>query len=111
MTLSVAEAESTAGVMIVQDMLYIYHLLKSLELEVKLPMDLEMDNTGGVDLANNWSVGGRMHHVDIRNYFLRELKEQVLLIIKHVPGELNDADIFTKNVSGPVFNQHKQSYI
>ena len=42
--------------------------------------------------------------MDVHNYFLHELKEQGLLIIKHVPGELNDADIFTKNVLGPVFN-------
>ena len=69
-TLSVTEAESAAGVMIAQDMLYIYCLLKPLELEVKLPMVLEMDNKGAVDLANNWSVGGRTRHVDVRNYFL-----------------------------------------
>ena len=83
-TLSVTEAESTAGVMIVQDMVYIYCLLKSLELEVKLPMVLEMDNKGAVDLANNWSMGGRTRHMDVYNYFLHELKEQGLLIIKHV---------------------------
>ena len=91
-TLSVTEAESAAGVMIAQDMLYIYRLLQSLELEVKLPMVLEMDNKGAVDLANNWSMGGRRHHVDMCNYSLRELKEQGLLIIKHVPGELNDVE-------------------
>ena len=67
------EAESAAGVMIAQDMLYIYRLLRSLELEVKLPMVLEMDNKGAVDLANNWSMGGRTCHVDICNYFLCEL--------------------------------------
>ena len=86
-------------------------MLKSLELEVKLPMVLEMDNKGAVDLANNWSVGGRTRHVDVRNYFLRELKEQGLLVIKHVPGELNNADIFTRNVSGPTFNRHIPLYM
>ena len=43
-TFSVMEAESAAGVMIAQDMLYIYRLLQSLGLEVNLPMVLEMDN-------------------------------------------------------------------
>ena len=74
-------------------------------------MVLEMDNKGAVDLANNWSMGGRTHHVDVCNYFLRELNEQGLLIIKHVPGELNDMDIFTKNVSGPTFNCHIPRYV
>ena len=90
---------------------YIYRLLQLLELEVKLPMVLEMDNKGAVDLANNWNMGGRTCHVDMHNYFLHELKEQGLFIIKHVPGELNDVDIFTNNVLGPVFNQRIPLYI
>ena len=47
------EAEGAAGVMVAQDMLYVYRLLQSLGLEVELPMILEMDNKGAVDLANN----------------------------------------------------------
>ena len=74
-TLSVTEAESPAGVMVAQDMLYTFRLLKLMGSEVELPMVLEMDNKGAVDLANNWSVGGRTRHMDVRNYFLRELKD------------------------------------
>ena len=70
-TLSMIEAEGAAGVMVAQDMLYVYRLLQSLGLEVELPMILEMDNKGAVDLANNWSVGGRTRDVDVRNNFLR----------------------------------------
>ena len=71
--LSVTEAESAAGMMIAQDMLYVYRLLLSLGLKVELPMLLEMDNKGAFYLANNWSVGGGIRHVDVRNFFLREL--------------------------------------
>ena len=105
-TLSVTEAEIAAGVMVAQDMLYIYHLLESLDLKVELPMVLEMDNSGTVDIANSWSMGGRMHHVDVRNYFLCELKDQGLLVIKDIAGEINDANIFTKNVTSAVLNRH-----
>ena len=69
-TLSVTEAKIAAGVMVADDMLYVYRLLESLELEVELPMVLEMDNSGAVDIPNSWSVDGRMCHVDVRNYFL-----------------------------------------
>ena len=58
-TLSVCEAEGGAGVMTAQDMLYTFNLLTSVGLKVELPMILEMDNKGAVDLANNWRVGGR----------------------------------------------------
>jgi hypothetical protein len=53
-----------------QDMLYMKNVLQSLGLKVKLPMVLEMDNQGAVNLANNWSVGGRTRHIDVNSVFL-----------------------------------------
>jgi hypothetical protein len=38
-------------------MLYVWNVLESMGFKVKLPMTLEMDNKGAVDLANNWSIG------------------------------------------------------
>eukprot|EP00956_Cyclotella_meneghiniana_P017441 scaffold28424_cov41-Cyclotella_meneghiniana.AAC.1 len=81
-------------------------------LKVKLPMVLEMDNKGAVDLANNYSVGGRTRHVDARFFYLRELKEEEgLMVIKHVPGIENDADIFTKNVDAQTFERHLPAFV
>ena len=74
-------------------------------------MVLEMDNSSAVDIVNSWSVGGRMHHIDVRNYFLWELKDQGLLVIKHIEGEKNDANILTKNVTSAVFDRHVPLYI
>ena len=105
-TLTVSEAEGAAGVMVAQDMLYVYCLIQSLGLEVELSMILDMDNKGAVDLANNWSVGGRKRHVDIRNHFLRELKDMGLIICGYPPRPENDADIFTKNVTAAIFEKH-----
>ena len=110
-TLSVTEAESAAGVMVAQDMLHVMRLLVSLGLKVKLPMLLEMDNKGAVDLANNWSVGGRTRHVDVHNYFLRDLKDEGILRIQHVPGDDNDADIFTKNVTAAIHEKHIPKFV
>jgi hypothetical protein len=70
------EAEGAAGVTEAQDMLYVYNVLKSLGLKVRLPMILEMDNKGAVHLANSWSVGGHTRHVDVRMFFLQELKDR-----------------------------------
>ena len=58
-TMSVTESEQSAGVVTAQDMIYIYRLIISAQCKVALPMVLEMDNKGVVDLANNWSFGGR----------------------------------------------------
>ena len=87
-----------------------YQLLESIGLQVELPMLLEMDNKGAVDLANNWSVGGRTRHDEVRNHFFRDLKDEGLLIIRHVPGGENDADI-SKNVTTPIFQRHLPTFV
>ena len=44
--------------------------------------------------------------MDVRNHFLHELKDEGLIVVKHVPGDENEADIFTKNTTASVFNKH-----
>jgi hypothetical protein len=103
--LSVCEAEQTAGVLCAQDMLYVWHILESMGHKVKLPMILEMDNKGAVDLANNWSIGGRTRHVDVRQCFLQEPKESKVMDIRWIKGSENNTDAFTKNLDGPAFEK------
>ena len=109
--LSLTEAKMVAAVMVAQDMLYVYWLLELVGLNIELAMVLEMNDSGAVDIANSWSVSGKTRHVDVQNYFLRKLKDQGLLVIKHIPGDTNDADIFTKNVTSAMFNQHVPLYV
>jgi hypothetical protein len=99
-----------AGVTCAQDMLYTKNVLESIGLQVELPMVLEMDNRGAIDLANNWSVGGRTRHVDVRNNFMRELKEAGILVVEWVSGEDNDADMHTKNLGNPKFDRFASVY-
>ncbi|KAL7474764.1 hypothetical protein ACHAW6_000717 [Cyclotella cf. meneghiniana] len=105
-TLSVTEAELAAVVTMVQDMMYVYRVIKSMGLYVELPMTAELDNSGARDLANSWSVGGRTWHVDVQIFFLRELKEDGMIVFKHIPGHANEADIFTKNVDATTLHAH-----
>jgi hypothetical protein len=62
--LSVTEAKLFAAVMAVQDILFIMRIIESMGLRVKKLMVLEIDNKGAKDLVNNWSVGGRLRHVE-----------------------------------------------
>jgi hypothetical protein len=103
--LSICKAEQSSGVLCAQDMLYCKNMLESMGLKVKLPMLLEMDNKDAVDLANNWSVGGRMRHVNVQQCFLQELKETKIMDIHWIKGSENDADVFTKNLDGPAFEK------
>jgi hypothetical protein len=109
-SLFTTKAETYAGVTCVQDMLYMKNILESLGLRVKLPMVLEMDNQGAVYLDNIWSVGGSTRHIDVKLVFLRELKEAGVLVIKWIADAVNEADIFTKNLDGPAFQQYTRIF-
>jgi hypothetical protein len=54
------KAELNAAVLCMQDMIYWKNTLESIRLKVELPMILEMDTKGAVDLVNSFRVGGRM---------------------------------------------------
>lgn len=80
-------------------------------LKVELPMILEVDNKGAVDLANNWSAGGRTKHMHVRFLWLRELKEQGLLKVIWLSGAENSADLFTKNLPVADFKKHRKTFV
>ncbi len=98
-----------AAVLCVQDMLYQWNMLESIGLKVELPMILEMDNKEVFNPVNVFSVGGCTQHIDVKQCFLQELKEAEVLVVKWIPGWANEADIFTKNLDGPLSNT-MQSY-
>jgi hypothetical protein len=74
-------------------------------------MILEMDNKGAVDLVNSFSVRGCAQHIDIKQCFLQELKEAKVLVVKWIPGSENEANIFTKNLDGPLFKCYAELFL
>ncbi len=82
--------------------------LVSIRLKVEFPTILEMDNKGAVNLVNSFSVGGHTQHINVKQCFLQELKETKVLVVKWIPGSANEADIFTKNLDGPLFKRYAE---
>ena len=109
--ISVTEAELFSATSNAQDMLYAKRTVESIGLKVELPMILESDNKGMVDLVNNHSVGGRTRHIETRQYFLRQLKEDNIIKVVWTPGKTNSSDIFTKNLPRAEFEQKAQPYV
>jgi hypothetical protein len=89
-------------------MIYGKKLLESIGLKVQLPMILEIDSKGAVDFINSFRVGGRTCHIDVKQCFLRELKEAKQLIFNWIPGSEHNADMFTKNLDGPLFKKYAE---
>jgi hypothetical protein len=109
--ISVTESEVIQAVECAQDMLYVYRVLKDMGLTVQLPMILEIDNSGAVDIFNNWASSGRTRHMDVRMKFLRELKEANLIRTVWCSTHTNETDVFTKNCPGPLFNKHITKFV
>jgi hypothetical protein len=84
-------------------MMYHRNTPESIRLKVELSMILEIDNKGAVNLVNSFSVGGCKQHINVKQCFLRELTEAKVLVVKWIPGSENEADIFAKNLDGPLF--------
>eukprot|EP00957_Ditylum_brightwellii_P205908 15345960-Ditylum_brightwellii.AAC.1 len=109
--LSVTEAELFAAVQCAQDMMCAMCVLNGMGLQVKLPMILYIDNKGAKDFVNNWSVGGRTRHIEVKQYFLRELREAGIVECRWKSGDDMCADIFTKNCPGPLFEKHASKFV
>jgi hypothetical protein len=107
----VTEAELFAATNNAQEMLYTKRIIESLGLHVQFPMILEVDTKGTVDLVNKYSVGWRTRHVETRQYFMRQLKEENIIKVIWTPGELNSSDLYTKNMARADLEKHKKAYV
>ena len=106
MSLATTKAELNAAVMDLKDALLMKNIPKSLELKVKLSILTSIDNSRAVDIGINWRVGGRTHHVKVKQNCLWKLKEAGIIELQVVSTVSNDADMFMKIHVGPEHNKH-----
>ena len=63
------------------------------------------DNKGAITLAKDNKFHARTKHIDLRYHFIREAVEDGKIAMKYIPTEDNVADIFTKALGKPKFQQ------
>jgi hypothetical protein len=63
--------------------------------DVAKPTLIYNDNQGSVDWSKGWD-NRRMRHMNIRKMAVRDAREHREINIKHIEGEINPADILTK---------------
>jgi hypothetical protein len=56
-------------------------------------------------------MNGRTRHVEVKQFFLRELKEAGLIICEWCSGTEMSSDIFTKNSTGVLFEKHIPKFV
>jgi hypothetical protein len=108
-TLSTSEAEYVAMSEAVKEIRFVYYLLESLGISVKLPIIVRIDNIEAIFMAENASSGVRTRHIDTRYHFIREHIEDGFIQILFVRTSDNEADIFLWETYGEVFRQWSQT--
>ena len=109
--LSTSEAEYMALSEVVKELNFIVQLLQTMNVEVELPITVHVDNVGAVWLSNNRTTSDRTKHIDIRTSFVKEYQEDGKIIIKFVKSEDNEANIFTKNITNAIFQNHEKKLV
>ena len=110
-TLSSSEAEYVALSEAAKDIKFVYQLLRSIGIEVTLPITVRVDNVGAIFMSENTSTSGRTKHVDIRYRYVNEMVLDGFLKIVFVKTKENVADIFTKNVTSDVYRTLVKNFI
>ena len=82
-----------------------------MQLKVKLPMIVECDNKEEVDLVNGYQVGAGTKHINIRNFFVRDLKDDGIIVVKWIATEDNETDILTKNAKEALYHKHVKTFV
>jgi hypothetical protein len=93
------------GVVLV-DGCFTRRVVESMGLKVQLPMRIEIDSKGAVDLAS-WTATNSTRHIATRINFLRELKAHRTVSVVWISNQFMSSDIFTKNVGGQSFVRHR----
>jgi hypothetical protein len=105
-TLSSSEAEFVALSEAAKEVKFVYQILQSMGVRVVLPIVIRVDNIGAIFIGSNVAVSQRSKHIDVRYHFVREFVHGGFLRIIFVRTKENDADIFTKNLSGELHDIH-----
>ncbi|THH00740.1 hypothetical protein EW145_g7032 [Phellinidium pouzarii] len=95
-TLSTTEAEYISAVQSGQEIIWLCNLLSEFGYEFTGPSTLYVDNQSALAVARNPEHHGRMKHLDLRHYWLRDVVEAGDIDIKYLPTKSMPADIMTK---------------
>ena len=99
--LSTTEAEYISAVKAGKEVVWMHQLLAELGFPLSGPSVLHMDNQSAINVAKNPEHHGRMKHLDLRFFWLRDQVKARVLVPHFVGTENMPADILTKALDIP----------
>ncbi|PKU66971.1 putative mitochondrial protein [Dendrobium catenatum] len=102
---SSTESEYRALAALTSDIIWLRRLLTDFGIPQNYPTNLYCDNMSAIALANNPVFHSRTKHVEIDQKFVRDNIQQHHIILHPLSTKDQIADIFTKSLSTPRFQE------
>jgi hypothetical protein len=97
--LSTSEAEFIAAVEAGKEIFWMRNILKEFGYKIDGPSLLHCDNQSAIQVAKNPEHHGRMKHLDLRFFWLRDAVENGAITVSYLPTGEMPADALTKPLS------------
>ena len=95
--LSVGEGETYAATAGIMEFMSISYINDEMHLEdFPKPMVINMDSTVAESFMKNSCLKTKMKHIDVRQTWVRTIRDASIAVPRHIKSEDNLADIFTK---------------
>ena len=98
-TLSTTEAEYVSATSAGQEILWLRNLFAELGFPLQGPSSLCLDNQSALAVTKQPEHHGRMKHLDLRFYWLRDAVKAGLIAPRYISTKSMPADIMTKSLS------------
>ena len=95
----------------VKEVMFVTQLLESMQIMVKYPVMVRVDNVGAIFMASNIMTTSHTKHVDIWYNFVNEYVEDGIVKIIFIKLADNDSDILTKNLSTELHEKHARKMV
>ena len=110
-SLSSSEVEYIALSEAVEEVMFVAQLLESMQIVIKYPVMVRVDNVGAIFMASNIKTTSRTKHVDVWYKYVNEYVEDGIVKIIFVKSTYNDSDILTKNLSAELHKKHARKMV
>ena len=110
-TMSSCEAELVALCDLAIELLHIVEVVAFLGHRIEDAIEVKTDSKAAYDLCHRFTSAQNSRHVDRKVFKMRELRGAGRVVVRHIPGETNPADLFTKVLSRQPFEKHRKTVL
>lgn len=93
------------------ELLHIIEVVTALGHDVSSAVEVNTDSKAAYDLCHRYTSAQNSRHVDRKLFKMRELRGAGRVVVRHIPGDTNPADLFTKILARQTFEKHRKTVL